>query len=929
MIFPDFFVGRNRELENLRNRLHALSCGASFVVAVAGESGVGKTTFTSAVLQLSQSANVVGIRSTSVAHGGTPPYWLWQSVLDKLGISNPLDFEDADAALLDPTTRARREFVAFESIAAAVRKVAAERPILIVLEDLNWADEDSLRLLAHIAPGLEGAAVGLIVTYRQQLEDVSVVSKQALLSLMRTADSELIMLESFTEAETRDLVGRLEKASGQDIPWADVFERSGGNPLFVSELGLMASLSSNGELSSTLRLAVEYRLNLLKPRTIELLELCSLASREIRRSTISIVANSGDSWSLQEIAESIDEAVQQKFLSEDPELDGSYSFRHPVVREVIASRIGKHRKSQIHTRYLDALETEFENSLQEQSEVLVFHAEHARPLIEVQRLVRLLILAAREAMKTFSVERAAIHYTRVIEISGSEMVDESLAEAMRGIVVAGSGTDRDSEIAQYFERSFRYYVGAGMIDLALEIAQLRFIDTVGMSQGIEVYEAALELAEPDSKIEANILGRLGRSVGMVRGDYSRAQSLLESGIRIAQQLGDANLEMQLSGDGVNVAAFNGEYLDSRSYCVRIEQLAKVTSDSLSESGAYLHLGIFDMALGETARGIEYLTRSLAQSIESHINERISSSHKVLISAFIKVCDWESAREHVQLALQLFPTDDRVLGLSVVIESMTGNAEAYTDAFSGFMATAEQRRDSGEGSSTRHLIMAYRANETAELFKEVERSISAIELRTQSTSQLSVGALLARACLALDGRSDDYQQLREQLIQERLQVLELPYLPGVTSLAGLKKEADDEFEQAISLATESGQLFTESWLRFDLAAHLVRHSYGETAIAQAISSGRRTATRGGIVALNERFDSLELQAAGRKKRTAGLTSRELEILRLMYSGKSNPEIAEELVLSRHTVVRHLSNVFSKLDVSNRTEASKAAVELGLV
>ena len=82
-------------------------------------------------------------------------------------------------------------------------------------------------------------------------------------------------------------------------------------------------------------------------------------------------------------------------------------------------------------------------------------------------------------------------------------------------------------------------------------------------------------------------------------------------------------------------------------------------------------------------------------------------------------------------------------------------------------------------------------------------------------------------------------------------------------------------------------------------------------------------------LAERYDRLESTNVSRRSRTAGLTRREIEVLRLVHSGMSNHDIAEQLVLSRYTVVRHISNIFSKLEVSNRTEAGKMAVELGLV
>ena len=189
--------------------------------------------------------------------------------------------------------------------------------------------------------------------------------------------------------------------------------------------------------------------------------------------------------------------------------------------------------------------------------------------------------------------------------------------------------------------------------------------------------------------------------------------------------------------------------------------------------------------------------------------------------------------------------------------------------------------------------------------------------------------LGMACLALECGRDDYSSIRERLIGLRLPDSEMSYLPGITSLAGLVDEAESEFERMMSFAVASGQVFNEAWLRYDYAVHLVRHARGETAVARAVAQGRRVAERAGIVVLAERYDRLESTNVSRRSRTAGLTRREREILRLVHSGMSNHDIAERLVLGRHTVVRHISNIFAKLEVSNRTEAGKMAVELGLV
>ena len=756
---------------------------------------------------------------------------------------------------------------------------------------------------------------------------LSAVARQTLVDLSRIANFDLLELKPFSEIETDEAIQMIVGESGRSISSSDVFVHSAGNPLFVSELAHGGDANDSGALSSTVQLAVGARLGSLGDRTIEFLEICSLAQGVI---TLSVMRRVAGSWSSAEVLSAVDEAVAHRFLVEAAGSgDGaSWSFRHPVVREVVASRIAQDRRVQVHAGYMEALEAEYRNSLPERSDEIVFHAERARPLIDDARLVRYLLFAARSAMKSLAFERAASRYTRVIELAESEVVDDSLAEAMRGIVVAGSGAGRDEEIAGYFVRAYRYYVSDGLIDQALEIAQIRFIDGPGMSAGIEVYEAALELVEPDSVIEANILGRLGRAVGMVSGDYSRAKGLLDRGIGIARALGDSNLEMQLCGDGVNVAGFASEFAATRQYCERVVELAVVTSDPLSESGAYLHLGVSAFALGNTSMGFEYLRKSMRRSIDSHINERVSSSHKVLISAYIRTCDWGSAREHVRQALDLYTSDARVIAQKASVEAMTGDGDGFESTLRRYLEIPESLRDSGEGP-IRYLEMAYRVEHGEELLEEMLRFVQAVESRSETTQVLSSAVVLAKACMALEGGSGDFGILRERLMGSGLPDLERSYLPGITSLTGLVDEADVEFERMIAGAAESGQLFNEVWLRFDFAGHLIRHGKGETAIARSIAEGRRAAERAGIPGLQAKYDRLELSNVARKKRTAGLTKRELEILRLMYSGKSNPEIAGELVVSRHTVVRHLSNVFTKLGVSNRAEAGKVAVELGLV
>ncbi|MCH8910094.1 MAG: hypothetical protein IH867_05070 [Chloroflexi bacterium] len=896
--------------------------------------------------QAMDSAAGLGIRvarSSAVEGGGSPAYRLWKDVLRQFSIGDQIDFDGLDHAdhpgpnraadgPTDAATRPQREFQFYEGVTDRLRAHAREAPLLIVFEDLHWADDESLRLLAHFVNRLGGTALsfGLITTYRDQPGGRSESLNNAILRIARVSGSEIIHLGPFTEDESAKVV-RLIAGIACDGTWhEEIYERTGGNPLFVTEIAQMAvghkKAEERRELPATVQLAIDDRLGALKSVTVEVLEVASLAQGTFSATQIAAVA---EHLTLDQVLDALEEATNFQFLVARSRSTDEWDFRHSVVRDAVGSRISNSRNVKLHADYTDALEIEYRNALPERSEELLFHALPAESLIDSGRLVRYLLYAARTAMRSLAFERAAGHYLRVNELAESEVIDETLAEAMRGIVVAGSGSGQDQEIAQYFRQVFRYYIDAGMIDQALDIAQIRFVDSDGMSEGIEVYEASLELVEPGSRIEANILGRLSRSVGMVQGDYPRAKSLLDRGISIARVLGDSNLEMQLCGDGVNVAAFTGEFAASREFCTRILHLAKETSDPLSEGGAYLHLGIYSLALGETARGFEYLQRSLQRSIDSHVSERVASAHKVLASAYIRICDWESAVRHIRSGLEFYPSDARVLGLKASVEAMTGDADGFQSTLAEFLQTPESRRDAGEGATARYLQMAYRVEQGDLLLSELKRSVGVIESRSQTTRILSGALAFGMACLALEGKRDDFMAIRERLIDQGLPDLELSYLPGIISLAGLVGEAEAEFERMISFAADSGQVFNEAWLRYDYAAHLVRYTRGETVIARALAQGSRVAERAGIVMLAGRYDQPQSTNVSRKSRTAGLTRRELEILQLIHSGMSNPDIAEQLFLSRHTVVRHISNIFAKLEVSNRTEAGKTAVELGLV
>ncbi len=484
------FVGRYRELTLLREGLGQLAHGSPMITSVVGEAGIGKTALVSQAMDSAAGLGIRVARSSAVEGGGSPAYWLWKDVLRQLSIGDQIDFDDpgnfdqqesggATAGPIYAETRPQRVFRFYEAVTDCLRAHALEAPLLIIFDDLHWADDESLRLLAHFVRGLGGidSGIGLILAYRDRPGGGPDPFSDAILQTARAAGSESIRLGPFSKDESAEVVQLITRDSerigtGES---GELFERTGGNPLFVTEIARMAAAGNDDdrpphELPATVQLAINDRLRVLSPSVIELLETASLAHGAV---TPAVLLDVMKTWTMEEVHGALGEATESRFLIEASEgfsapgvsrstiaarPDASagsaghtgaseWNFRHAVVQEAMASHISTGRRARIHAAYADALESGRQSADSGNSEALLFHALRAGPLIENGRVVRYLLFAARAAMRSLAFERAAGHFLGVIELSEAEEVDGSLAEAMHGFALAGSGMGRDQQIA--------------------------------------------------------------------------------------------------------------------------------------------------------------------------------------------------------------------------------------------------------------------------------------------------------------------------------------------------------------------------------------------------------------------------------------------------------------------------------------------------
>jgi DNA-binding SARP family transcriptional activator len=326
----DGFVGRPDELAALAGAWAAAAAGRGTAVVVTGEPGIGKTRLVEAFAARAGASARWG-RCAEI--GGAPPYWPWQQVLGGL-----------PEAALGTDTGAR--FALGLDTARRLRALAGGGPLLVVLDDLQWADRDSLHVLEVVLSQLHGSRVLLAVTCREEATADPVLARVLGLAA-RLAGARRLRLGGLAAGEVADLVGGLRGAAprGTAEDAAALTARTGGNPFFVTEL---AALPTSGEaVPAGVRDVVRLRVGALTTGAQDVLATAAVAGREVSLALLGAALGGGD-------AGGVTEALRTGLLVEPS--PGRVRVAHDLVREVLLADLGPVARARAHGRLADALE---------------------------------------------------------------------------------------------------------------------------------------------------------------------------------------------------------------------------------------------------------------------------------------------------------------------------------------------------------------------------------------------------------------------------------------------------------------------------------------------------------------------------------------------------------------------------------------------
>ena len=429
-------VGRERELGVLQAAFDRVTTsGTGSLVLLAGEPGIGKTTLLESIEEMARRRDVAVHVGRSPAAGGAPPFWPWSQVVDSVAtllddqaleslVANrarpvaQLSAAIADRVGLDVPSPADNlhavRFLLYEAVSTYLGR-AADGPLLVLLDDIHWADLPSLELLSYLTPSLATRPLLLVAAYRDLPSDTSEALDATLATVSREDVTSEVHLGGLARGDVAVLAADLLTTAHQPErhqQFADVlYERTGGNPFFVRQLArLLLEDEAPTEASAApvppgVRHVIASRLKPLPAAVTSLLTSAAVIGRDFDLRTAATVAG----MDLEEALDAYDVAARHGLV--EPTEDGGHRFVHALVQDVVLERVPAGRASRLHGAVARLLEEEGASS----PAVVATHTWAAREVMGPAG-VESQLTAADAAMAVCAHEQAEVHLRRALHL---------------------------------------------------------------------------------------------------------------------------------------------------------------------------------------------------------------------------------------------------------------------------------------------------------------------------------------------------------------------------------------------------------------------------------------------------------------------------------------------------------------------------------
>ena len=571
----DVFVGRDAERAGLLERFEKLREGPAELVMVAGEAGIGKTELCAEFARTAYAADAIVLYGRCDEDLGVP-YQPWIEALTELVRGVPGSVTRRDAVELAGLVPAVREvvpgvgastagdpeterYLLFGAVASLLGAASTVAPVVIVLDDLHWAEKSTLGLLRHLVASTAPMRVLVLGTYRDSDISRGDALSEALAALWRTPGVERVALDGLDD---RAVLAMLEAAAGHELDddvvgLAHALRRdTDGNPFFAREI--MRHLAETGaifrdeagqwhanfelsdaRLPASVREVVGQRVARLGDACQRVLSNAAVVGRDF---DLDLVARLTDR-SEDELLDLFDEAVAAAVIEEVPGAVERFRFAHGLIQRTLYEDLGAARRGRVHRRVAEALEEVCEPDGGDRVGELAHHWAAATAPVQASKAIDYARLAGDRALNALAPDEAIRWYSQALELLGREPdTDTARCDLLIGL---GTAQLRDGDpahrqtlldaaaLAQRAGDTGRL-VAAALANHRGWQAAVGEVDT----EAVAVLTAALDgLDGIDSVARARLLGTLSIEV-QYSGDVARITALANEAVAIARRLDD-------------------------------------------------------------------------------------------------------------------------------------------------------------------------------------------------------------------------------------------------------------------------------------------------------------------------------------------------------------------------------------------------------
>jgi DNA-binding NarL/FixJ family response regulator/tetratricopeptide (TPR) repeat protein len=972
-MFTTPIIGRDEEVTRLTGVLERARSGEARAVLLAGDAGVGKTRVLDEIAGRAARAGMTVLTGHCVDLGDVGlPYLPFTEVLGVLAaderFTDTLAAHPAVDRLLGAGTDAVRDVGGrlrlFEGMAGLLADLSEIAPLLLVLEDLHWADQSSRDLLRFLlsrgilqrpAGGAPTHRLAVFASYRADDLHRRHPLRPLLAELVRLPAVERLELRPMADAEVTRLVHALQDRPLPEATVRGIVERAEGNAFYAEEL-LAATDTEAGGLPSGLADVLLIRIEQLSDTAQQVLRTAAVAGRRVEHDLLRDAVGLPED----ELEAALREAIgRQLLVAGDAD---TYAFRHALAREAVYSDLLPGERARLHGAFARLLA-----GRGHPAESAAERAHHYRESHDLAEALAASLEAAGHAERVGAPAEELRHLETALDLwasvdpaarpsgDGIDRVTLTLrasaaaahaGESHRAVslsraALASIGQDTDSELAA----RVRYTLAGNLMS----------VDSLTAAFGYSSEALAMIPAEPPTRTWVWAAATHVMAARHI-GENETALRIARQALSVAEQLRVTDAQADLL---ISLAILEGggrRTAEGRERLKEARELARRTGNAPVEMRALFNLAIGCFESGDLEECLPWVTEGLDRARRAGL---LSSPYPL-----------EMRYLHLLVLYTLGRWDECAQAAAAdaaVLPSAGGYAMGpalYVALARGDLGAVERARFLLEGPFDwmATLVAGIALTEAAVLRGEpeaaVERTRATVGALTDDAGHLPY-ASVRLAALALSAVADAAVELRSagseshrwkatadelvELARETALHGEDGTSQGPEGLAWLAR-AEAEWERAVSgtdaaawekavIAFGFGDVYERVRCQVRFAEALLTAERREEAAVQA-REARAVAERLGAAPLLERIDGLIRRggladASSDRERPSPLTAREQDVLRLLARGRSNRQIGEELFITGKTASVHVSNILAKLGASSRTEAVAIAYREGLI